>query len=232
MEEESSFTAHILLNTPLIRGIFYFGETVKMKNKKKKTNKQNLRAICVTAIMGALGAVLMLLEFPLPMLIPPFIKLDFSELPALITTFAFGPGYGVGVCLLKNLLHLISGSTMGIGELSNFILGTIFVLIAGLFYKKKRTKTSAIVGAAVGALVMAVVSVFTNYFVVYPLYCKVLGLTMEAIIGMYKEILPSVGDLFTALLIFNLPFTFAKGMIDTLICALIYKPISPLLKGN
>ena len=186
----------------------------------------------MTGIMSALGALLMLVEFPLPMLIPAFIKMDFSELPALITTYAFGPAYGVAVCFLKNVLHLISGSTMGIGELSNFVLGSVLVLIAGLFYKKKKTKKSAVSGAAIGSLVMAVVCVFTNYFVVYPLYCKVLGLTMEAIIGMYQELLPSVGSLFTALLIFNLPFTFAKGMIDTLLCALIYKSVSPLLHGR
>ncbi len=203
-----------------------------MKKENNKKSNVNIRALCVTGIMSALGALLMLVEFPLPMLIPAFIKMDFSELPALITTYAFGPVYGVGVCFLKNVLHLISGSTMGIGELSNFVLGSVLVIIAGLFYKKNKTKKSAVLGAFIGSLVMAAVSVFTNYFIVYPLYCKVLGLTMEAIIGMYKEILPSVGDLFTALLIFNLPFTFAKGMIDTLLCALIYKPVSPLLHGR
>ena len=203
-----------------------------MKKENNKKSNVNIRALCVTGIMSALGALLMLVEFPLPMLIPAFIKMDFSELPALITTYSFGPAYGVGVCFLKNVLHLISGSTMGIGELSNFVLGSVLVLIAGLFYKKKKTKKSAVLGAAVGSLVTAVVCVFTNYFIVYPLYCKVLGLTMEAIIGMYQELLPSVGSLFTALLIFNLPFTFAKGMIDTLLCALIYKPVSPLLHGR
>lgn len=203
-----------------------------MKKENNKKSNVNIRALCVTGIMSALGALLMLVEFPLPMLIPAFIKMDFSELPALITTYAFGPAYGVAVCFLKNVLHLISGSTMGIGELSNFVLGSVLVLIAGLFYKKNKTKKSAVLGASVGSLVMAAVCVFTNYFIVYPLYCKVLGLTMEAIIGMYQELLPSVGSLFTALLIFNLPFTFAKGMIDTLLCALIYKPVSPLLHGR
>lgn len=203
-----------------------------MKKENNKKSNVNIRALCVTGIMSALGALLMLVEFPLPMLIPAFIKMDFSELPALITTYAFGPAYGVAVCFLKNVLHLISGSTMGIGELSNFVLGFVLVLIAGLFYKKNKTKKSAVLGASVGSLVMAGVCVFTNYFIVYPLYCKVLGLTMEAIIGMYQELLPSVGSLFTALLIFNLPFTFAKGMIDTLLCALIYKPVSPLLHGR
>lgn len=203
-----------------------------MKNESKRKSKANIRALCVTGIMSALGALLMLVEFPLPMLIPAFIKMDFSELPALITTYAFGPGYGIAVCFLKNVLHLISGSTMGIGELSNFVLGSVLVFTAGLFYKKKKTKKSAILGAAAGSLASAVVCVFTNYFAVYPLYCKVLGLTTEAIIGMYQELLPSVGSLFTALLIFNLPFTFAKGMIDTLLCAFIYKPVSPLLHGR
>lgn len=203
-----------------------------MKKENNKKSNVNIRALCVTGIMSALGALLMLVEFPLPMLIPAFIKMDFSELPALITTYAFGPAYGVAVCFLKNVLHLISGWTMGIGELSNFVLGSVLVLIAGLFYKKNKTKKSAVLGASVGSLVMAGVCVFTNYFIVYPLYCKVLGLTMEAIIGMYQELLPSVGSLFTALLIFNLPFTFAKGMIDTLLCALIYKPVSPLLHGR
>lgn len=203
-----------------------------MKKENNKKSNVNIRALCVTGIMSALGALLMLVEFPLPMLIPAFIKMDFSELPALITTYAFGPAYGVAVCFLKNVLHLISGSTMGIGELSNFVLGSVLVLIAGLFYKKNKTKKSAVLGASVGSLVMACVCVFTNYFIVYPLYCKVLGLTMDAIIGMYQELLPSVGSLFTALLIFNLPFTFAKGMIDTLLCALIYKPVSPLLHGR
>ena len=203
-----------------------------MKKENRKKSNVNIRALCVTGIMSALGALLMLVEFPLPMLIPAFIKMDFSELPALITSYAFGPAYGVAVCFFKNALHLISGSTMGIGELSNFVLGSVLVLIAGLFYKKKKTKKSAVTGAAVGSLAMAAVCVFTNYFIVYPLYCKVLGLTTEAIVGMYRDLLPSVGNLFTALLIFNLPFTFIKGMTDTLLCAIIYKPVSPLLHGR
>ena len=109
-----------------------------MKKENNKKSNVNIRALCVTGIMSALGALLMLVEFPLPMLIPAFIKMDFSELPALITTYAFGPAYGVAVCFLKNVLHLISGSTMGIGELSNFVLGSVLVLIAGLFYKKNK----------------------------------------------------------------------------------------------
>lgn len=196
-----------------------------------KTKKTNLRAIAVTAIMGALGTVLMVLEFSLP-IIPSFIKLDFSELPALIAAFAYGPFYGIMVCFIKNLIHIFFGSTMCIGEISNFILGAIFVGTAGLIYKKNKSKKTALISCIVGAVAMAVVSVFTNYFVVYPLYVKVLGMPMEAILGMYQVILPSVDDLWNALLIFNLPFNVVKGILDAVICFVIYKRISPVLKKS
>lgn len=196
-----------------------------------KTNKKiNVRALTVTAIMGALGTVLMSLEFSIPALIPPFIKLDFSELPALITSFAYGPLWGILVCLLKNVIHVFFGSTMGIGEISNFILGSVFVGVAGLIYKKHKDKKGALISCLIGSAAMAVISVFTNYFIVYPLYAKVLVMPMEEIIGMYSAILPSADNLWKALLIFNLPFTFVKGLIDSIFCFLIYKRISPILK--
>ena len=195
-----------------------------------KNTKVNLRTLCVVAIMSALGAVLMFVEFPLPMLIPPFIKMDFSEVPALITTFALGPVPGVAVCLLKNLLHLPFGSSMGIGELANFIFGAVFTFVAGLIYRKKHNRKWAAISCVIGSLAMAVVCVFVNYWLIYPLYSKVLGLTTETIVGMYSEI-HSVNGLMAALALFNLPFTFAKGIIDSVICFLIYKPLSPVIKG-
>ncbi len=194
------------------------------------TKKVNVKALTVTAVMGAVGFVLMLLEFALPAIIPSFIKLDFSELPALLTAFAYGPAWGIGVCFIKNLLHLLIGSTSGIGEISNFVLGAIFVGIAGLIYKRKKTKKNAFLSCVIGALVMSAISVATNYFVVYPLYSVVLGLPEEAIVGMYQAIIPAADNLFKALMIFNLPFNFVKGMLQAVLCFLVYKRISPILK--
>ena len=191
--------------------------------------KQNVHKMTITAIMGAIGFILMLLEFPLAFIIPSFIKLDFSELPALITAFAIGPWWGVIVCLIKNVLHLFVGSTAGVGELSNFVLGAIFVFIAGIIYKKKKTRASALTGSLVGAVTMAVVSVATNYFFVYPIFAKML-IPMDAIIAMYSAILPKVDTLIEALLIFNLPFNLAKGLIEAAMCFMVYKKLSPILK--
>ncbi|MCD7828664.1 MAG: ECF transporter S component [Clostridiales bacterium] len=196
----------------------------------KKEKRLNVRALTVTAIMSAVGVVLMALEFPIPSLIPSFIKLDFSELPALITSFAYGPLWGIAVCFLKNAIHMFFGSTYGIGEISNFILGAVFVGIAGLIYKRNKTKKGALISCLIGAAAMSVFSVASNYFVVYPLYIKVLGFTEEAIVGMYSAILPAADTLLKDLIIFNVPFTFIKGIIDSVFCFLIYKRLSPVLK--
>ena len=202
-------------------GIFYGGFYMK---------KEYIRAITVSAIFGAIGFILMLLEFPLAFIIPSFIKMDFSELPALVVTFAFGYPYGILVCLIKNLLHLFVTTSAGVGELSNFLLGAIFVGVAGIIYKHNKSRKGALIGTLVGALAMAVISIFTNYYIVYPAFSVLYGLPMEAILGMYKELLPVADNLFKALVIFNLPFNFIKGIIDAIICFIIYKKISPILK--
>ncbi len=192
--------------------------------------KGYLRKLTVTAMLAAISVVLMYLQISVPFM-PAFIQFDFSDLPALIGAFAFGPVAGVVIVLLKNVIHLLVSQTAWVGELSNFILGVLFVLPAGLIYKIKKNKTGALVGSLVGSVTMAVGGVFSNYFLIYPLFYK-FAMPKEAILGMYQAILPSVDGMFEALVIFNLPFTFAKGLIVTAICLLIYKPLSPILKGK
>lgn len=201
-------------------------------NSNSSSRRVNVRALTMTAMLSAVAFILMFVEFALPMLIPGFIKLDISDLPALLGTFALGPVYGVVIELLKNILHIIikGTSTGGVGELSNFFLGAVFVFIAGMMYKHNKSRKSAIIASVVGALVMGIVCVPSNYFVVYPMYTKFMPL--DAIIGAYKAIIPSMDSLLKCLIVFNLPFTFCKGILDAVICFLIYKPLSPVLKGH
>lgn len=194
-----------------------------------KKNSAKLRKLVVTALLSAVATVLMFLDFSVPFM-PPFIKMDFSELPALIASFALGPISGVVVCLVKNLINLLSSSTGGVGELSNFLLGCAFVLPAGLIYKHKKTRLGAFLGSLVGATVMAGIGVLTNYYIVYPVYT--VFMPMEAILGAYRAIYSGVQNLWQALLIFNLPFTFLKGMINVVMAFAVYKYISPILKGK
>ena len=188
------------------------------------------RRLTVTAMLSAVAFLLMFLEFSLPMLIPSFVKLDVSDLPALLGSFALGPVYGVVIEMLKNLLHiLLKGTTSaGIGELFNASMGSVFVLVAGLVYWKDHTRRGALIGSIGGAAAMALASLPMNYFLVYPFYATLFG-GMEAIIGAYQAILPNVDGLFQCLLIFNVPFTLVKGLLDVFLCFLIYKPLSGLM---
>ena len=196
-----------------------------------QNSTSKVRVLTGTAMLGAVAAVLMYLEFPIPIM-PAFVKLDVSELPALSASFAYGPVSGILVCLIKNLIKLPSTSTAAVGELFNFVMGALFVGVAGLIYKRNKTRKGAIVGALLGALVMAVVSVPYNYFIVYPAYVVMYHLPLDAIIGMYQAINPNVNGLLACLLVFNLPFTFVKGALDAVLCFLVYKPLSPILHGR
>ncbi|MBR1780877.1 MAG: ECF transporter S component [Oscillospiraceae bacterium] len=191
------------------------------------------RALVVTAMLSAVAFVLMFIEFPIPIM-PSFVKLDISDLPALLGSFALGPVFGVVIELLKNLLHiLIKGtSSAGVGELFNFLCGSFMCVAAGLIYQLNKSRKGAVIGALVGCAVMAVLSFPLNYFLVYPAYVRFYGMPLEAIIGMYQAILPSVDSLGKCLLVFNVPFTFCKGLIDAVLCFLIYKPLSPVLHGR
>lgn len=195
----------------------------------KVNSKLSVRTMASVAMLAAVSFVLMLFDFSVP-LMPGFIKMDLSELPALVGSFALGPVAGVMVCLVKNILHLFVSSTGGVGELSNFVLGAVFVSVAGVIYKKKKSRKGAFVGALVGAVSMAVVSVFSNYYVVYPVYTAFMP--MEGILAAYKAIYSGIDNLWQALLIFNMPFTFIKGMAVTAVSFVIYKKIAPILKGT
>ncbi len=169
----------------------------------------------------------MFLSFGVPFM-PSFLKLDFSEVPALIAAYSLGPVSGIIVCLVKNLINMTASTTGCVGELSNFLLGCMFVVPAGIIYKYKRNRVGALIGALIGSVVMGLGSLLTNYYIVYPVYYNFLP--YEAILGMYQALYPKVNDLWDCLLIFNLPFTIMKGLLCALITFVIYKPVSMVMK--
>lgn len=196
-----------------------------------KTNMK-IRNMAITAMLSAVSAVLMFIDFSIPVLIPSFVKMDISELPALLAAFSMGPVSGIVVCLIKNLFNLLFHSdTGGIGELCNFLIGASFVGTAGLIYKFKRNRVGAVIASLAGAVVMAVVSIPVNYFISYPIYSTLFG-GMDKIILAYQALRPSVNGLLECLIVFNMPFTLVKGLIDAGLAFLIYKPLSPILHGR
>ena len=201
-----------------------------MSNIIHQKRRMSVRAMTATALLSALSCVLMYLEFSVP-LVPSFLKMDFSDLPALIASYAYGPIAGITVALIKNLMHLPVGIpvTGGAGELANFLLCVAFVVPAGWVYHFARNKKGALIGALAGSVFMALLSLPVNYYITYPVYANLLP--MEAILGMYKALNPAVTGWWSALLLFNLPFNFFKGVVIAGITFVIYKKISPLLHG-
>ena len=199
------------------------------KETTKKSSKIDVHMLTFTPMLAVIAFILMYIEMSVPIM-PSFLKFDISDMPAFIGSFAVGPLCGTLICLLKNLLHLPFSQTAGIGELANFIVGACYVIPAGIIYKARKSKRHALFGSLVGCCIAGLVSVPVNFFIVYPFYYKMMP--KEVILGLYQAILPVVNDILSCLLIFNLPFTIVKGLIATIITMLIYKPLSPIIKGR
>lgn len=204
-------------------------KTTQVTVTRGTKKKVSMRKLTGTAMLSAIAYVLMFLDFSVPFM-PSFIKMDLSELPALIGSFAYGPVAGVIICLIKNVLHLFITTTGGVGELSNFLLGASFVLVAGGVYRFKKTRTGALIGSVLGAVLMGLFSIVSNYFLVYPIYYNFMP--KEAILSAYQLIFSGVHNILECLIVFNAPFTCIKGLISVVITFLIYKRLSPILKGN
>lgn len=197
---------------------------------KKLFTTKNL---VLMAIFAALAAVLMLLEFPLPFIAPSFYEIDLSEIPVLIGSFIMGPVAGVIMEAVKILLKLLikGTSTAYVGDFANFVIGCCLVVPASVIYKKYKTKKGAFIGMLVGTVVMAVAGTIMNYFVLIPFYVKAYGMPLDAIIGMGAKINSLISNKWTFVLVCVAPFNIVKGVIDSLITALVYKRISTFIKG-
>ena len=201
-------------------------------NKRAGQGVGSVRYLTVTAMLSAIAFVLMFFDFSIPVLIPNFIKMDLSDLPALVGSM--GPRCGDLECQVKTLLHLTLTSTGGVGALKNCVLGAVFVLPAGLVYKVKKNRSGALIGSLAGAVVMALISIPSNYFFVYPFYYNFMSKDM--VLAAYQVIAAGFGfevkDILQCLIYFNAPFTFVKGLLSVVVTFLIYKHISPVLKGT
>lgn len=180
------------------------------------------------AILASAATILMLLELPI-IFMPPFLKLDFSDIPAIIGAFALGPSAGCLVVMLKNILHVSSTQTAGIGEMANFLVGTGFVVPAAVIYRQKKNRTGAVLALVAGTFSMTLVAAAVNYWILIPLYQSALHLPLEAIITMGRVANPLIVDLKTFIVFAIVPFNLVKGIIISLITLLVYKKLSPIL---
>ena len=189
------------------------------------------KKLVMAALLGALAAILMVLDFNVP-LAPNFIKFDFSDFPVLIGGFVFGPATGVVIAFLKIVLNLLfkPTTTMFVGEASNFILSVCYMGVACLYYRNHRTKKGAAVGMLLSTVATSVLAIFSNILVMFPMYAKLFGMSMQQIVGMVSAVNPFVKDITTMVIASLVPFNLFKYGVISIITFVSYKKIEVILK--
>ena len=177
------------------------------------------------AVLTALASILFLIEIP----VVAFYKLDLSNLPVLLGAFSMGPVPGLIILLLKSLIGMLHSSSMYVGELADFIMGAAYVLPAALIYRRHKTRNTALIGMAVGTVVMIVVAVLVNWKIMIPFYMTAYGMPMEAVVGMATKAVPFVDTEWKLLLCVTAPFNLLKGVVLSSLTLVLYKHLSPLL---
>ncbi len=222
----------------VIVGIFVVAVLLEILAQRKRGVKEAIFSTRKTAMIGmfaAIATVLMMFEFPLPFA-PEFYKLDFSELPILVGTFAFGPAAGVMMEFVKVLLKLlIKGTTTAfVGDLANFVVGCSLILPASVIYSFRKNKRSAIVACVAGTLVLVAFGTTFNAIYLLPAFSELYGMPLDKILAMGMAVNPLVteGSIVSFVIACVAPFNLLKGTLISVITLLIYKPLSPILKHN
>ncbi|MEA4927969.1 MAG: ECF transporter S component [Candidatus Limiplasma sp.] len=193
-------------------------------------NKRRLqtREAATIAVLAAVASVLFFLEIPVVL----FYKLDFSNLPVLLGTFAMGPSAGAAILFIKSLLGVLHSSSQGVGELADFLMGLAMLLPAGLIYRRNTSRGGALLGMVVGGLCATVAGVLTNVYLLIPFYAAVYGMPVEQILAMGQALIPGLDTVWKFVLAITAPFNLLKW---TAICVtgwFLYKPLSPILHGR
>ena len=200
-----------------------------MKNGRNTTLNM-VRVAMLTAVS------LILMQFDIRII--GFYKLDLSNVPVLLGAFAMGPLCGEGVLLLKNLLDgLLLSNSLGIGQLADFLIVSALVLPAALIYQKNRTLKGAIIGMVTGSVLMGVVGAVANLYLLIPAYCGEFPFipgctTREAVVSMFSAVIPAANTVNKVILMVTLPFNLLKGAAVSLVTSVLYRHVSPLLKGR
>lgn len=190
----------------------------------------NTRSLVKMAVLAALGAILMLIEVRLPVF-PGILKLELGDLPALLGSLAMGPLAGVIIELLKNIMNLLLDFTFtfGVGELSNFIVGSAFVASASIVYQRSRDKRGLLLGLLTGIFCMTLTACLSNYYLIIPAYMKVGGFSLEKIVELFAAANSRITDLRTIILYAIVPFNLIKSTVVSIVALLLYNRVLPVL---
>ena len=236
MQTVTENVAYVVIFLTVIVGCFLVAVVLEKGSQKKNGIWEpifNTRKLAMIGMFSAIAMILHVLDFPI-FFAPGFYKMDFSELPILVGSFAFGPVAGVMMEFVKILLKLcIKGtSTAFIGDLANFVVGCSLIIPASTVYSFKKTKKSAIIACIVGTLVMTVFGTAFNAVYLLPAFSKFYGMPLDAILAMGAEVNPLAkeGSIVSFVVACVAPMNLIKGTLVSVVTLLIYKPLSPIIK--
>ncbi len=178
--------------------------------------KVSVRTISVVAMLAAAAFILQIIGSMVGLKVAGFLEIEFSDLPAIIGTMALGPACGVTIELIKNLLKCMATTTGFVGEFANFVINGSFVLVAGLIYKKYKTRKGALISFVIATLVMSAFGILVNVFIMLPLYMPNADFSARMSLALATIT----------------PFNLVKGAVLSIITFFIYKPLSPIIKGR
>ncbi|WP_443029718.1 ECF transporter S component [Sporolactobacillus sp. KGMB 08714] len=192
----------------------------------------SLKKLVLVALLATIGFLIMLIAFPIPMM-PGFLTLDFSDLPALIGTLLLGPGAGVAIEAIKNILHvLLTGSltVVPVGEFANFSAGSILILVSWYFYHKRPSIASLAIGMVLGTVIMTAIMSVANYFVIFPGYALFLGFSVNMAVSQAQAVNHGIDSLLTLIVYSVMPFNIIKGAALTVLMIPVYTRLRNFLQ--
>ncbi|MCH3909097.1 MAG: ECF transporter S component [Bacilli bacterium] len=184
------------------------------------------------AIFGAISTILYVVPiFQVKLIfLPSFLELHFDEIPAFIAGFAYGPLTAFMVLLIKTLIKLPFSSTLLVGELSDLIYSTAFVIPASLIYKKMRNMKGVAIGFSVSLVLQLIVSSLINIYVMLPFYMSLYGMSYDGLLALCQAANPAIQNLYGDYVLFvNLPLNLIKDGIVIAVTFLVYRSIHKLL---
>jgi len=238
LESVTQNVAYVLSFLAII--VVLFATAVLLEKAAQKKNGINApvfntRKVAIIGMFSAIAMILHLFDFPLPFA-PEFYKLDFSELPILVGTFAFGPAAGVMMEFVKIMLKLMvkGTSTAFVGDLANFVIGCSFILPASIMYAFRKNKKSAVMACITGTLIMTVFGTAFNAVYLLPAFSKLYGIPLDQLLAMGTAVNPLAGEgsIVSFVVACVAPLNLVKGASVSLVTLLIYKPLSPIIKAG
>lgn len=198
---------------------------------KFNIKKLNIKQMCVLSIMSALSVILYYFaKFNLPFF-PSWLDIQFSDIPALISSFMYGPISGSIVIVIRFIVKLPATITSGVGEMADLLIGLTLVITSGLIYKRHHSFKGAIVSMILGMLLATAMAVFANYFILIPAYMKIAHFPKEALVGgmSYIKGINNSNFMVYYLLVGVIPFNLFRYLLVFIITLLLYKRLHLLI---